>query len=316
MLSANFDMPRRHAKRALVTGGTDGIGKEVALGLARAGHQVVIVGRDVMKGLAAMQEIRKTTGNPEVEFLGADLSLMGEARRVADEIFSRWPTGLHYLAHSAGGIRGHRVLTEEGVESNFALSYLSRFTLTTRLLPLLERAGKPGDAARIVIVGGAAQGGTIHFDDIHLANGFGTVRMLGQVCQANDVFTVELARRLARTDAPRVTITCFKIGVAKTNTRHRPGFPTWMKLLAPLLDPFLAHSAEAAGAAALKMLLDKEFEGVSGELVLMVRKFKRIPAPASVTNPETGKRLWDLSERLSQRASAAVTGELISAHQS
>ena len=206
-------------KNALVTGGTDGVGKEVARELARAGHRVVLVGRDASKGARVEREMRKTTGNTDIQFLQADLSLVREANRLADEIASRWPV-LHYLVHSAGIVRGHRELTAEGVESNFATNYLSRFALTGRLLPLLEAAGHPGKTARIVIVSGAAQNGAIHFDAVNLTANFTTLRAVWQFCQANDVFTVELARRLAIDEGdPRVTITSLKLGVPTAPSR-------------------------------------------------------------------------------------------------
>src|SRR5215470_13887930 len=88
-------------KNALVTGGTDGVGKEVARGLARAGHRVILVGRDAEKGARVEQEMRETTGNADVQFLQVDLSLVREANRLADDIAGRWPA-LHYLIHSAG----------------------------------------------------------------------------------------------------------------------------------------------------------------------------------------------------------------------
>src|SRR5205823_7378205 len=91
---------------------------------------------------------------------------------------------------------GRRTLTSEGIESNFAVSYLSRFALTARLLPLLEAAGQPNASARVVIIGGAARNGTIYFDDVNLTRNFSTLRAVGQFCRANDVFTLELARRL------------------------------------------------------------------------------------------------------------------------
>ena len=76
-------------KNALVTGGTDGVGKEVARGLARAGQRVILVGRDAGKGTRVEREMRETTGNAEVWFLQADLGLVREAHRLADEIAGR-----------------------------------------------------------------------------------------------------------------------------------------------------------------------------------------------------------------------------------
>ena len=87
-----------------------------------------------------------------VHFLRADLTLASEAHRLADEVKSRCDH-LHYLVHSAGMVRGRRALTAEGVESNFAVNYLSRFALTNRLLPPLQAASMPGRSARIVLVG-------------------------------------------------------------------------------------------------------------------------------------------------------------------
>ncbi len=286
-------------KTALVTGGTDGIGKEVARGLARAGHSVALVGRDGEKGTQAAQEIRETTGNANVQFLHADLGLVREANRLAAEVSDRW-SGLHYLVHSAGIVRGRRELTVEGVESNFAVNYLNRFVLTTRLLPLLEAAGRPGKATRIVIVGGAAQNGTIHFYDVNLTANFVTLRAVLQFCQANDIFNVELARRL--TADLRVTIACLKIGVVKTNIRQE--FPRWMKVLVPLLDPFLAQTPQEAAGAALRLLLDEDLEGVTGALFLKIKKLKRLTPSAGVRDPEEGTRLWELSERLTAKALA------------
>lgn len=286
----------RTGKTALVTGGTDGIGREVACGLARAGHSVIIVGRDAAKGSRSVRWIRESTGNSFVQFFQADLSLMSEAIRLADEVILRWPA-LNYLVHSAGVVRGRRKLTSEGVESNFAINFLSRFVLTKCLLPLLESAGRPGHAARIVINGGAAQNGTIYFDDVNLMSRFGMLRAVGQFCQANDVFTIELARRLTEGGCgASVTINCLKIGVVKTNIRRE--FPWWMKILVPVIfDPLLGQTPQEAAGSTLRLLLDEEFENVSGGLFLKIRKFKRISPSVRAAAADTGSRLWDLGER-------------------
>ncbi len=290
-------------KNALVTGGTDGVGKEVAYGLARAGHRVVLVGRDADKGARVEREMRETTGNADVQFLQADLSLVREANRLADEIAGRW-SALHYLVHSAGVVRGRRELTVEGIESNFAINYLSWFVLTERLLPLLEAVGQPDKAARIMIVSGAAQNGTIHFDDVNLTANFTTLRAVWQFCQANDVFTVELARRLAETDRdPRVTITSLKLGVVKTNIRRE--FPRWMQWLVPLVfDPLLGQTPQEAAESALRLLLVEDLEGVTGVLFSKIKTLKQVMPPARVRNPQEGRRLWELSERLTMKGLA------------
>ena len=72
-------------KHALITGGTDGIGKEIARRLALLGVQILIVGRDLAKGKRAELELRESSGNRNVDFFPADLSLIREAQRVASE---------------------------------------------------------------------------------------------------------------------------------------------------------------------------------------------------------------------------------------
>jgi NAD(P)-dependent dehydrogenase (short-subunit alcohol dehydrogenase family) len=293
-------------KTALVTGGTDGIGKEIARGLARQGFDLVIVGRNAAKGEGAARDLRHSSRNPAVAFVQADLALMRDVTRLADLLGGRWPA-LHYLVHDAGVVLGRRELTPEGIEANFAINYLSRFVLTRQLLPLLAAGSGPDRVARIVIVSGAARGGSIHFDDVNLAANFATLRAVLQSCRANDLFTIELARRLSMAAAgPGPTVTCLKIGVVKTNIRH--GFPGWMKLLVPLLDPLLGQTPQDAAAAGLRLLLADDLEGVTGALFLKIRKLKRL---ASDTDPATlgaGWRLWELSERLAAQALAAVVG--------
>jgi NAD(P)-dependent dehydrogenase (short-subunit alcohol dehydrogenase family) len=228
---------------ALVTGGTDGIGKAIARRLAARGAEAFLVGSDPEKGARAESELRAWTCNDRVHFLQADLSLMRDTDRLADDLIARIPK-LHRLVLSAGVVRGRRLVTPEGVESNFAINYLSRFVLTARLMPLLHSTGAPGAAARIVVIGGAAMNGKIHYDDINLSRNFGILTMVPQFCQANDLFVIEQARRLAESgERPRVTVTTLKVGVVRTNIRR--DFPWWMKMLVTLVfDPLLGQTPE------------------------------------------------------------------------
>jgi NAD(P)-dependent dehydrogenase (short-subunit alcohol dehydrogenase family) len=278
---------------ALITGGTDGIGRAVAGQLAAAGNGVLIVGTNNAKGIRAEREIRRDSGNSHVYLLPADLTLLSEAHRLADEVESRCD-GPHYLVHSAGMVRGHRVLTAEGVESNFAVNYLSRFALTNRLLPLLQAASRPGRSARIVLVGGAVRKGPIHYHDINLTKGFTTVRAIRQFQQANNVFTVELARRLHRAATP-VTITCLRPGMVATNVRRN--FPRWMRWAVTLAGPLVALPPKRTAASIVTLLCDPAFEGLSGAHFSHVRRFKPARVPAA-HRPEEGAKLWALSEHL------------------
>ena len=70
-------------------------------------------------------------------------------------------------------------------------------------------------------------------------------------------------------------------------------------MLMSLLDPLLAQTSEDAADSALKLLLAAEYEGLTGALFVKNKKFKQIVPGTSVTEKQIGKRLWELSERLS-----------------
>jgi NAD(P)-dependent dehydrogenase (short-subunit alcohol dehydrogenase family) len=69
-------------KKALITGGTSGMGIAVALAMAEKGASVIITGRDETRGASTVEEIR--AGGHDAEFIAADFSEMSELGRVAD----------------------------------------------------------------------------------------------------------------------------------------------------------------------------------------------------------------------------------------
>jgi NAD(P)-dependent dehydrogenase (short-subunit alcohol dehydrogenase family) len=75
----------------VVTGATGGIGLETAHGIALQGATVVIVGRSPDRSRVAVEQVRRQTGNPNVGFAVADLSLQGDIRRLAGELQERYP---------------------------------------------------------------------------------------------------------------------------------------------------------------------------------------------------------------------------------
>jgi NAD(P)-dependent dehydrogenase (short-subunit alcohol dehydrogenase family) len=301
-------MRRYEMKNALVTGGTDGIGKEVARGLAAAEHRLIIVGRDSQKGRRAADEIKATTGNTEISFVCADLSLIVEAQRLAEEVSSQF-TALHCLVHSAGVVRGRRTVTAEGIEYNLALNYLSRFVVTTMLLPLLQSSGKPCQPTRMLIIGGlSGMKGRIYYDDVNLIRNFSTLRALIQFQHANDVFAFELARRLvASANPPPISVACLNPGVVKTDIRKE--FPLWMKWFVPLLfDPLVGQTPQQSAKSALCLLLERKWQAMSIGFFQKIKTFKQVKPHKSTTDPQAGSRLFTLSEQMIAHATPGPAG--------
>ena len=270
-------------KLALITGGTDGIGREVARALVRRGAQVVVVGRNVEKGRAAADRMNREAKREAVAFVAADLSLMSEVRRLA-AAYRAQHNRLDILVHSAGVIHTKFELTAEGHEVNFATDYLSRFLLTHLLLDLLQ-AGAP---ARIVNIAAARGKGRLDFEQIRRPTR-GGMRALGQAQLANELFTLELAERL---EGSGVEASVIHPGAVDTNIRR--DLPRWLNAIMGLLFKPIVMSAEEG--AELPVWLAMEAEGINGKLFKPARR--EITLDESLLDVEQRRRLWQLSAGL------------------
>ena len=205
----------------VVTGGTGGIGKATAMGLAALGAHVGIVGRDRARLASAADDLRLGSANDEIDVFEADLSSQAQVRRLAAELRERYPR-LDVLVNNVGGLWAHRHVTEDGLELTFALNHLAPFLLTHLLLDRMVAL----DGARIVTIASSAEAfGRIDFDDLQSTKAYSGQRAYNQSKLANVLFTYELARRLNDTQVtanavhPGVTRTAF--GVADQPKAYR-----------------------------------------------------------------------------------------------
>jgi NAD(P)-dependent dehydrogenase (short-subunit alcohol dehydrogenase family) len=292
-----------NARLALITGGTNGIGREIARRLCECGFDVIVVGRDEERGRRTAQEL-SAIGGGAVEFIRADLSLVSEADRLSQEIRDR-NRPLHWLIHSAGVVQGTRQLTSEGIETNFAINFMARFVLTTNLRPLLEAPDADARSRGILFISGGAQG-KINYDDLNFSSGFGIVRVVRQFCRANDLLALSLSEDLkpAGDHAP-VSVGCLKLGVVKTDVRRT--FPRWMKILVPLvLDPFLGQTASEAADAAIMVMDTVSVERKGGPLFTKTksRRLRRLGATVAGESIDEWSRLSALSDAMAGMARA------------
>src|SRR4051794_24103750 len=138
-------------RTVLVTGGSGGIGKATALGLARMGAHIAITGRDSGRTEGAAREIR-AAGGGQVDVFVADLSSQSEVRRLAGEVLQRLPR-IDVLVNNVGGYWNTRHVTADRLEHTFALNHLAPFLLTNLLLDRLQQSAP----ARVVTVSSNAQ---------------------------------------------------------------------------------------------------------------------------------------------------------------
>lgn len=197
-------------KVCLVTGGTRGIGHATALGLAKLGATVIIVGRDEEAGNTAVVQIQTTANNPHITFIPADLAQQAEIHRLADHLKIEHPR-LDILINNAGIIAPERQLTPDGLEYTLAVNHLAPFLLTYLLLPLLQ-ASAP---ARIITVASQAHSHTLDFDNLQGEKSYDPLQQYKVSKLANILFTFELARRLDNS-SQRVVTNCLHPGVIQT----------------------------------------------------------------------------------------------------
>jgi NAD(P)-dependent dehydrogenase (short-subunit alcohol dehydrogenase family) len=273
-------------KVCVVTGATSGIGEQIALGLAREGARVTIVGRSRERAEAAAARIRSESGNSRIETCLADLSSQQEIRRLAEELLARLPE-IHVLVNNAGIVNLKRETTRDGLEATFAVNHLAYFQLSLLLLERL-RACAP---ARIVSVASDAHkfGGGLDFSDLQNERRYRGMKVYGQSKAANILFTRELGRRLEGTG---VTANCMHPGGVATRLGQQNG--SFAKLLSGLLSIFFRTPAQGADTA-VWLATAPELAGVSGRYFYSRRE--HTPA-AYARDDANAARLYEVSAKL------------------
>jgi NAD(P)-dependent dehydrogenase (short-subunit alcohol dehydrogenase family) len=267
----------------VVTGATSGIGEATARSLAGMGATLTVVGRNAAKSEEVVRNIMLSTGNPNVEYMLADLSSQEEIRTLAGR-FREKHQFLHVLVNNAGATFSNRRETVDGIEMTWATNYLSCFLLTNLLLDRL----KAGSPSRIVNVSsGLHKRARMDFDDLQLKDGYSRGRAYDLSKLAIILFTYELSRRLEGTG---VTANALGPGLVRTNLGKNDGLPT--RLAKGFADLF-AISAEQGAKTSIYLASSPEVEGVTGKYFY---KGKEVRSSEASYNMDAARRLWAVSE--------------------
>ena len=201
---------------AVVTGATEGIGRQTAIELAKRGMRVVVHGRSEKRANDAAKEIADAAGSRAVETAVGDFASMRAAREMGAAIAKAHPC-VDVLVNNAGVFCSERVVTEDGFELTMAVNYFAHFVLTHALAPALRES----DQGRIVNVSsGVHASGSIDLDDLDLEHHFGGYEAYATSKLANVLFSNEIARRLRTTN---ITSNALHPGVIATKLL-RTGF--------------------------------------------------------------------------------------------
>jgi len=179
-------------KNILITGSTDGIGKQTAFELAKYNHRIILHGRSEKKCIDTLNYIVAATGNNNIEYVTADFSIMDDVRIMAGNLISRF-NRLDILINNAGLYMNEKILTPDGIETTFAVNHLAPFLLTNLLLNLITNS----QPSRIINVSSVAhKRANLEIDYINAKKSYDAYEAYALSKLANILFTNGLADKL------------------------------------------------------------------------------------------------------------------------
>ncbi len=179
-------------KTVLITGSTDGIGKQTAIGLARQGFNVFVHGRDERKCIDTVNQIKGVTKNIHIKYFVADFSSVDEIKKLSEILNSETDT-LDVLINNAGVYMHKREVNDKGIELTFMINHLAHFYLTYLLIHMIKRSHD----GRIINVSSIAhENAEIHDEDFMLRKNYSGYTAYANSKLYNILFTRSLERRL------------------------------------------------------------------------------------------------------------------------
>ena len=273
-----------NGRTCLITGATDGIGKETAIGMAENGYNLILIGRNEEKGKNVSDEIRKIADSIDIDFFTADLMLMKEVSRVADEVCQKYDR-IDVLINNVGAYFAFRDVTEEGFERTFALNHLGYFLMTKKLLPLVEKS----DYKRIVNVSSSAHYGvSFEFDNLNGEKKYRGFRAYQKSKLANVMFTYELAKKVKDSG---ITANCLHPGFVASKFGNNNNF-LWRGIIG-FAKALTAINVKKGAKNSIHLACSDDVKDISGRFFSNCEVKK---GSGKAKNEEHNQKLWEISE--------------------
>jgi len=273
-----------NGRTCLITGATDGIGKETAIGMAKNGYNLILIGRNEEKGKKVSDEIRRIADSIDIDFFTADLMLMKEVSRVADEVCQKYDR-IDVLINNVGAYFAFRDVTEEGFERTFALNHLGYFLMTKKLLPLVEKS----DYKRIVNVSSSAHYGvSFEFDNLNGEKKYRGFRAYQKSKLANVMFTYELAKKVKDSG---ITANCLHPGFVASKFGNNNNF-LWRGIIG-FAKALTAINVKKGAKNSIHLACSNDVKGISGRFFSNCEAKK---GSGKAKNEEHNQKLWEISE--------------------
>lgn len=286
----------------VLTGGSAGLGVETTRVLASRGARVVSIVRDAAKGRGAIEQIRESVPEAEIELAELDLFDLDSVRRGADDIAKRFPE-IHRLINNAGVMFCPLERTKEGLEAQLGTNHLGHFVLTARLMQNVL-AGSP---ARIInLSSGGHRMSPLRFDDPFFEKEeYDKFKAYGQSKTANVLFSVELDRRYRDRGVRAYAV---HPGAIHTELGRHMGPDDFKDMMKgrPQAEPMKFKEVSQGAATTVWAATSPELEDQGGVYCEDCGVASRIEKPSQsfgvmdwALDPEAARRLWTLSEEWS-----------------
>lgn len=303
LLSPLRDSVRLDGKTALVTGANSGLGKAVAIDLARRGARVLMACRSGIP--EAGQDVARESGSTNVEMLRVDLSDLESVVALTDLLAKRKET-IDLLVCNAGLMPSKAQKTKQGFEVMFAVHYAANHVLVRRLLEsgvipndVYARNGRRGSAIpRIVFVSSETHRSSdgVDFERFGEYVDYGIKDGIAKYGDSKLVLCTlasALDERLRLPSGPSVAVHSLCPGPIDSGiTRDAPKF--LMPIIAPVMSTFFPSPADAAKAV-VYLAAAPELSGDSG---FYLHQMRRKAASALATSKANTEKLWSRGESL------------------
>lgn len=264
---------------ALVTGSTDGIGRQTAYELAARGFRVIVHGRNRPKVDRALAELRAQLPQAEFEGVAFDLGVLASVRRGAEALLALAPQ-LHVLVNNAGIFANERVVTADGIEATLAVNFVGPFLLTHLVTPRLIASASAMPSRVINVSSIAHTRGKIQMGNFQLERDWTGYAAYAQSKLANVMHAIGIA---ARNDPAQLVAYSLHPGVIAT------------KLLRLGFGPVRADSVEAGAQTSVMLASEQVIAAGSGSYFSAGVAI----APAPAANDEMMLNwLWNAAEAL------------------
>lgn len=274
----NYEMNDIEDKIILVTGSTDGIGKQSALEFAMLGAHVIIHGRDQNKLKKTFGEISSKSGSSKLDSVLADLTSFKQIHKMSDQLHKKYDR-IDVLVNNAGVQMHEREISADGYEKTFAINHLAYFLLTSLLLDMVMKS----DYKRILLTVSYMHTDYINFDNLQGEKEYSMYPIYSQSKLCNFLFGYRLAELLKNTG---ITVTCCHPGMV--NTHLNPKRPADVVRRAIPVEQGSVSTVYAATAT--------EMGGVTGKY--LSQDASEIKSATISYDVDIQKKLWDLSEKL------------------